>query len=76
MNYEILEILEMIKYKNIVNIEPDNLFKMELILKKLIIEKIQFKKIKNFGSNNIGGLLKENKNNLKKIDNIIKIEKL
>ena len=71
--FEILGVLDKIKYKNIVNIEPDNIDKIKNFLEKLIKEKIKYEKIENFGSNKIEGLLKENKNNCKKLDSIIQI---
>ncbi len=70
-DYEIMELLLKIKYKNLLNIKPDDKKRLKELFEMAIIEKIKYKKIKSFGSNSIQGLLKESEKNINILEHII-----
>ena len=70
-DYEIIELLKKIEYKNLLNIEPNNTNKLKELFEIAIKEKKKFKKIKIFGSNTIKGLLKESKKNISQLEEIL-----
>ncbi len=71
-DYEIIELLKKIKYKNLINVDPNDTKKLKKLFETAIKEKIKFKKIKLIDSNSITGLLKESNANLKRLENNLK----
>ena len=70
-DYEIIELLKKIKYKNLINVNPYDTKKLKELFEIAIKEKIKFKQIKLINSKSIKGLLKESKINLKSIEDIL-----